>query len=216
MVSTGIIARTAVTDMGAHKGYQWVGKVYDVDLTGLGCIVCGVKDCAAFTTAKVLPDCAPEVLERKFRQAGWVIGSRRAKNRCPEHATKIRRLKQEMKMGMRMSDVITNLKGNSSETEANNLNKVREATAVEQRRIFVRLAEVFDEEKGQYIGKHNDELIAKELNLPRALVTKLREESGWHIKGDPAVMALKQEVQELRQLLEDFDRRILELEKARS
>jgi hypothetical protein len=77
---------------------------------------------------------------------------------------------------------------------------LREATPLEMRRIFALVEGHFDETKGCYLNGYNDERVSKELNLPRALIAKVREESGLKIKGNPEVIALRSELEALKDL----------------
>lgn len=90
------------------------------------------------------------------------------------------------------------------------------ATPAQSRKIFALVEGHFDEAKGCYTGGYSDEKVAKELNLPRAMVTRLREESGLTIKGDPEVLGLKADIAAMGLMLEDLDKRVRSYELKRA
>jgi len=77
----------------------------------------------------------------------------------------------------------------------------RELTPADKRHIRERLDATFDEERGYYLEDMSDDKIAAELDLPRAAVTKIREEGYGSIKGHPEVVELRR----------DFDKAFNEL-----
>lgn len=52
---------------------------------------------------------------------------------------------------------------------------MREITPKDRRQIFKRLDEVYDDKKGRYCDGFTDNSVAKELNMPRAWITEVRE-----------------------------------------
>lgn len=74
----------------------------------------------------------------------------------------------------------------------------RRLTAHEKARVRSALDSHFDDQLGRYIDGYSDERVGKELDLPWALVTELREFAYGPLKDDPAIAAVKAEVEALR------------------
>jgi hypothetical protein len=59
----------------------------------------------------------------------------------------------------------------------------------------------FDDEKGRYIDGFNDERIGKEVSVPWALVTEIREKAYGPIQDDPAVVSFKADLASMQEEL---------------
>lgn len=68
---------------------------------------------------------------------------------------------------------------------------VREATPEEKRRVREKLDGYFDEAKGMYLDGYSDQRVGKELDLPWAMVAKLREAAYGPIRADPEIEGIK-------------------------
>ncbi len=73
-----------------------------------------------------------------------------------------------------------------------------------KRRIYRAIDGNWDEDRGRYLGGTSDQSIATELNVPRAWVAQVRVE----VFGDNGG---NEEIEELRTLLDDADRRFTEI-----
>ena len=199
--------------MGSQRHPRWDGKSYHVNGQGRAVIICGNEACNGKWETWVPPTYPPKILERKFQQAGWVIGATQRKNRCPTCSRAKRTKKEEKVAGKSMGEALASLQKAGSVVRDSG--EPRQLTKAEERRVFTKLNEVFDETKGQYVNGYDDKSVARMLDLPWALVAKLREESGLVIKGDPVILGLRQEATALRTMLEDLELRIKALEKER-
>lgn len=156
------------------------------------------------------PNCNHEFVEKKLRQRGWLVGDRPGKgNSCKEC--------QDRKKGERT--VVTSDKTMSAQLQKlapeQGRPQPRPATPRETRLVYARLDAVFDEAKGQFLAGHDDRTVAKELDLPWALVAKLREDSGLVVKGDAVIIGLRQELKVLQDLIDGLTVKINELEQER-
>ncbi|MBP2232523.1 hypothetical protein J2847_005852 [Azospirillum agricola] len=88
----------------------------------------------------------------------------------------------------------TNPAGSKAETA-----QVREPSLAETATIFKKLDEVF--ERGRYLDRWSDRKVGEALNLPWALVAKVREQLLGPLKEDPAITALRSEVEQLEEMV---------------
>lgn len=65
---------------------------------------------------------------------------------------------------------------------------------------------------GRYRAGQSDQVLADRLDLPRAIVTRVREEGYGPLKGDPEVEALRSDLDTLGGVLTDFRARLARLE----
>lgn len=72
----------------------------------------------------------------------------------------------------------------------------------------------FDDAAGRYLEGYTDERIAKDLNIPWAFVTQLREAAYGPLKSDPEVDALRKEAASLASKLAHLQADAAALEKA--
>lgn len=159
---------------------------------------CG--QCRRLESINMRPDMPPDQVLKKFRQKGWETDQRHAKHCiCPECCKP--KPKPELKpQGFYM----TQLKEKLAEA--------MQPSLVHVRRILGIVEGHFDEDKGRYTGGYDDRKVAAELNLPWAMVAKVREESGLKIKGDPEVLAIKDDLATLMEMARDLTGRIAQLE----
>lgn len=101
------------------------------------------------------------------------------------------------------------------------LPQVREPTIAEVVKVAELLDLHFDE--GRFKEGWDDDRVARDLDLPRALVVRIREASPHHgpLREDPAIVALRSEIAAARQMhtefgamLEELSERLTVLEKA--
>ncbi|WP_150526800.1 hypothetical protein [Roseibium sediminis] len=111
------------------------------------CCGCGTKE-DVYVAASVGGTLPVEPVSRKFRNKGWVVGSKANGHTCPE--CKVR------------------------EAARPKAAPPPEATSLQRRAILESLEVVFDPEKGFDEG-YDDNRVAKELNFPRKWVSDVRE-----------------------------------------
>ncbi len=66
--------------------------------------------------------------------------------------------------------------------------------------------------EGRYRAGQSDQVLADRLDLPRAIVTRVREEGYGPLKGDPEVEALRSDLDTLGGMLTDVRARLARLE----
>jgi hypothetical protein len=171
---------------------------------------CGA--CPATERIHLHVNMTPEAVKHKFRNRDWVIERHHADgHRCPTCRRAAQPAPTSKKETPVMANNVTALPAGSA---APGSAAVRDATPLEMRRIFALVEGHFDEAKGCYTGGYTDERVARELGLPRALITRVREESGLKIKGNPEVIALRADIDGLKDLLSGLETRCAALEKA--
>lgn len=73
-----------------------------------------------------------------------------------------------------------------------------EATPAQKRRIREMLDGQFDEERGCWLDGFSDQSVAEKLDLPRLLVTQVREAAYGPIRSDPEVEAMRSDMAALK------------------
>jgi hypothetical protein len=79
-------------------------------------------------------------------------------------------------------------------------------------KIVVSIDENFDKEAGAYIGAMSDKMIADHHGVGFAVVAKIRQDAGYKIKGDPAVIALRNDLEAVRSMVKDLSDKLAKLE----
>lgn len=126
----------------------------------LVCSQCGVTDsinCAS-GSGTTLP---PDVISKKFGAKGWMVGPNSNSDLCPQHANRRKSAAMETVAAM----------------PAKKAEEPREMTREHRRIILVKLEEVYIDEKSGYDSGWSDNRVAIDLGIPRAWVTKLRDEN---------------------------------------
>lgn len=106
---------------------------------------------------------APELVMRKFTQAGWSVGHNDTHDVCNEHSAAKER---------RQPDLI--------------VEPVREMKLPDKRRIIERLSDTYIDERRGYAPGWSDHKLSVELNLPRKWVETTREENFGPVKTTEA------------------------------
>jgi hypothetical protein len=141
-------------------------------------------------------DCREErMIARKFTNLGWDIDLRKGKHHCPECQMPIPVKRQK-------PDVVELTQDDISQEE-----QMTEATVVpmptskpmsreDRRIIFEKLNEVYANEAVGYEAPWTDDKVARDLGIPRAWVTQMREENFGpaqsNVEIDEAVKAAKE------------------------
>lgn len=115
----------------------------------------------------------------KFERVGWKIGRSPHQNRCPECFTAIKissHRKREDNMANNKIVPMTPVSPPPSPTAAPAVEPLRTMTRDERRIIFEKINEVYVGETTGYHGNWSDEVVARDLGVPRAWVSALREE----------------------------------------
>jgi hypothetical protein len=136
-----------------------------------------------------------DVLLRWFRNARWELEAG-CPPKCPEHAR--HRPAPPPVPEIKMKGVDTMAAKPSTPT-------VREPTMKEMRLISVKLDGVFDADKGMFLDGYSDAKVASELDLPLALVVRVREEAFGKLMLDPDLLALRDEFNALQTMMADME-----------
>lgn len=86
---------------------------------------------------------------------------------------------------------------------------VREPTLAETALIFKKLDECYD--RGRYLDKWSDRKVADALDLPWALVAKVRETLLGPLKEDPAITALRSEIEQIEEFVAEAKEKLRQL-----
>lgn len=131
-----------------------------------------------------------EAVARHFTNRGWLIGSKPHKDRCPD--CQKRKPKEESAMAKPGSEIrlVAPVPG-ASELPP------REITREHRRLVFLKLEEVYVDERTGYSAGWNDNRVAEDMGVPRAWVELVREENFGPIKAEES-----EEVKALRAAIE--------------
>lgn len=175
----GIVARTAVGERG-------IDRFADVQC-----------QCRATRSYRLTKDFTPEFLDQKFAEFGWSRGGRNWE--CP---TCIDKRKERTKMTAVSGPArpFTDLQPQPSATRA--------PTVPETLRISDLLAQHFDKRSGLYAGDWTDDKIARQLNLPRAMVAYVRDHGYGPLKAPTEMLNLKAEVASLQTMVGELAKRV--------
>lgn len=133
-----------------------------------------------------------EVAKRCERDFGWQAdGYRKSVARCPNCLAK----KVEGDRPEKEVKDMEHLKKAGTDT-------LRDPTPQERQRIRALLDKQFDDAAGCYLDGYSDQKIGADLNLPWAMVTKIREAAYGPIKVDPEVAGLRAELSDLRRKID--------------
>jgi hypothetical protein len=158
----------------------------------------------------------PVAIAQKFQNRGWHVDRRNPKHNLCAACQRGGKPKPMLPVCQEGSSPMSSAPSHpASEVTAQiTTGAVRAPTMPEIRRILNKVADHFDEASGRYLAGYSDERVAAELDLPRALVAKVRDESGMKLKGNPELLALRDELAAIRDLLEGCDAKLQRLEKA--
>lgn len=126
----------------------------------LVCGGCGAVHEIPMNTRKALP---PDVIARKAQQAGWLVGKKREADRCPDCLNGGRK-------------TVTEPNPPAAPAAAPMAEPPREPSRTDKRIIMNKLEDVYLDEKTGYAAGHTDAAVAKDLGVPRAWVSAIREE----------------------------------------
>lgn len=86
--------------------------------------------------------------------------------------------------------------------------KVPEPTAAQRFSIRTNLDKHFDDETGRYLDGYSDRKIAEEIGLPAIVVKNIREMAYGPEKGDPEIVKILEEVDQIKGQLAALERRL--------
>lgn len=109
---------------------------------------------------------AAQMLAKKFRVEGWIVGTRAEDDRCPDCVRKDERKR-----------ALANIRVVPTAETAPAADPPREMSRDEKRLIFGKLNEVFLDETRGYDAGWSDKRVAEDLGVPRAWVAAVRDEN---------------------------------------
>ena len=171
------------------------GKLVEISIVKCSC--CKKQETKRFATYA-----QPTVISTIFRNSGWDV-TRKGEWTCPA-CLKAKREKPQEPVNMSPAKPHAPIKPEA-------IAAVRAPTARETIAIADALAPLFD--KGRYKAGHDDRSIGKALELPAAMVAKVREELHGPIKGDPEIDAIKSELSAIISMIKPLEQRIAATEK---
>lgn len=121
------------------------------------CARCGRQDEFIQTSERRLPNLAAA---QRFRNIGWIVGATARKDICPNC--------QQRKEPMAAEEV--------KPAAVPRAEQPREMSKDDRRIVFAKIDEVYVGEEKGYDAGWNDERVSKDLGVPRAWVTAIREE----------------------------------------
>lgn len=128
-------------------------------------ITCSEPGC---TTVETIPDngsvpMPEQVMAKKFKDRGWMIGNRANSAVCPTHAS------------MKKSKLVAEFKKPDPIPEAPAASEPRTPTRDDRRRIRDALDVHYQVERGRYAGAWSDKKLGETLKLPWAWIAEERE-----------------------------------------
>lgn len=129
----------------------------------------------------------PDQLAKLARKKGWEIDLKHGRHVCPAHTEE----------------------GTMTKTARPSETPPREMTREDKRTIFREIDDSYDAANGRYVFDVTDESISKKLNVPRAWVASIREDSFGPAGPDPEIVALRKEAAALAVELDDAETTVL-------
>lgn len=170
----------------------------------ISCKRCGESDemkCRAFGGAY-----PPELVSRYFRGRGWDVSSRVGDDLCPACARHGRRVKGEIAKPA-LAEVIpitqevadmAHQQNNPTPYPALVADPPREMSKEDKRIVYGKINEVYLDEVRGYDSGWTDERIAKDLGVPRAWVSTVRDEMFGAAEGNGEILRIRMEISELK------------------
>lgn len=126
----------------------------------LSCRGCGVQKSMVMSGFRAMPN---DVIERKFGEAGWTVGTNENWDFCPACTNR----KKDHKVALKVVD----------QPLIAAVEKPREMGRDDRRLIFAKLDEVYLDEKRGYDTGWSDHKVATDLGVPRKWVEIIRAEN---------------------------------------
>lgn len=123
----------------------------------------------------------------RFKRKGWQINSRATKATCPECLVKFKSISKAKVNDMANQDA----------------KLLPLLNPIQVRRIYAELEAYFDGLKGVYAQNHSDDTIAKELDIPRAHIVRIREEAFGKLKNQTEIAQLRADFDAAKALLDE-------------
>jgi len=179
-----------------HEGRSYSTRPTMIDGKRRVDFVLTCAGCGADAAIHMDPQCAPDIIVRKFTRLGWLANDRNAKGcYCPTCLGKKAKEKPEM--------------------PTTGAELPRGPTHDQLKRIAAQLREVFNSEHGYYFDSLSDHKVADKLSVPWSWVRQVRELLGYEIKIDPEIKGLRDELAALADMVMTLETKLNRLEKER-
>lgn len=185
----------------ANQVYDLHTKVIDGRNLLQAQLHCG--SCQRTEPLNIRPDMPPSEVLRKFRQKNWrTDDSDRRRCLCPDC--------KHIRKPTKPDPILKGPSMNKALHQPETIIPTPEMPMV--RKIFGIIDGHFDEEKGCYLGDWSDKKVADLIGVGYAVVAKVREDSGLKIKGNPALIALRNDFETWRSMGQEINDRLTKLE----
>lgn len=141
----------------------------------------------------------PEMIFKRFRQAGWTL-AKRHKTTCPDDHRKVKPVANRTdNPPMHASDAVgSGYKGMAGNSDTPAVAIVPGDPKL-ARKLFALLDEVFDDKSRTYAKGQSDATVAHALSVSETYVKKVREEAYGKIAEDPVLAEIRKELRSLEE-----------------
>lgn len=168
------------------------------------CVEVGCADCNFSHRIPVSNGLNPEAMVKRFVQHEWEhVSDKRWV--CPNCAKK----RASKRKG---ENAMTYLDKAKAALEKHHAATPVPPTPLQQRKIMAALEDHFDDVAGRYRGDWSDRKIGQEIGIAAIAVADIRRSAFGELKGDPEILALKDEAEKILTALSAFSERIAALE----
>lgn len=184
-----------------HQGQSYVLSRHDFGAGDTSCfeIACGKCKSRAWAGNHSDMRLPSDAVHQIFRKIGWIVDPRKGTaNRCPECQLHPKTSDQRINIMASVASILP-----------------RQLSGSEIRKVSDLLNDHFDEKAGAFVQGWDDKKIAETVNVPRAAVTRLREEGWGKIRVFPEIESLKSELAAIRGMLADVETKVAAAEKRR-
>lgn len=161
---------------------------------------CGSSSSRTFGTAW-----PPEVVSRKFKQAGWAVHGKTWT--CPERQRHSQPKKTIEEIVVQPSRAQVTTLATAIQADKPQAPRI-EPTLKEARAIMDLIEAHFIEKDGRYKDGWSDDKIAQALDLPRAMITKVRDEAYGPLKAPTELLNLRAEIDTTANMVADLKKRV--------
>ncbi len=155
------------------------------------CMECGASEKIATNTYG--GSMAPEGIAQKFRNKGWVIGSRDGRDVCSKCQARQRKSRASSLEKKATNVISMTIKADPP----------RQMSRDDRRVIFAKLNDVYIDESKGYDNGWSDQRVAKDLGVPLAWVKEIREENFGLESANEDARAVMNEARELLAAIND-------------
>jgi len=193
--------QTKINAMAVSMGIHHIVRTIDGRQVPYRRVAC--DSCGAIEEVRHKPNAPPSQVRQQFEAKGWRFGKRLT---CPSCSKPERVQKPAVVIPVTKPTEETTVKSNKPTVAPLAIDKARPAKPREVIRIADKLDEVFAE--GRFKPGWTDRRIGEELDIPAATVAKTREELGLVLKENPEITALRADIADAREIIDDLSARL--------